>query len=246
MWISIWWILIEPSRFLIGRHTPGGFLDNASAFAFVRLSLYWISNSKSDNFSFHFQILDVGSSMEFIHTNGLWSVTIANFLPYRYGLKCIVQYTIARHSFSMVEYFCSAGFSNLKAYAISKSFPIGPWLNTPPIAYPDASVVPAGRARLYEPMGTGKPTFPKPGGTIGTSVPLTWVPYVLCREGHRECKAFNYGYILSTWPWIVAHPRFWSLMGLVGISSRVQCTLRPSFTWVPSGTAELGYQVAGR
>ena len=47
-----------------------GFLDNASAFAFVRLSLYWISNSKSD-FSFQFQILDVGSLMEFIHTNGL-------------------------------------------------------------------------------------------------------------------------------------------------------------------------------
>ena len=32
-------------------------------------------------------------------------------------------------------------------------------------------------------------------------------PYVLRREGRRECKAFNYGYILSMWPWVVAHPR---------------------------------------
>ena len=32
-------------------------------------------------------------------------------------------------------------------------------------------------------------------------------PYVLRREGRRECKAFNYGYILSMWPWLVAQPR---------------------------------------
>ena len=34
-------------------------------------------------------------------------------------------------------------------------------------------------------------------------------PYVLRREGRRECKAFNYSYILSTWPWVVAHPQSW-------------------------------------
>ena len=34
-------------------------------------------------------------------------------------------------------------------------------------------------------------------------------PYVLRREGRRECKASNYGYILPTWPWVVAHPRSW-------------------------------------
>ena len=59
-------------------------------------------------------------------------------------------------------------------------------------------------------MGAGKPTFPQPGGTVGTSVPLTWVPYVHRREGRRECEAFKYGYTLSTWPWVVAHPRSWS------------------------------------
>ena len=31
-------------------------------------------------------------------------------------------------------------------------------------------------------------------------------PYVPRREGRRECKAVNYGYILSSWPWVVAHP----------------------------------------
>ena len=34
-------------------------------------------------------------------------------------------------------------------------------------------------------------------------------PCVLRREGRRECKAFKYGYIFSTWPWIVAHRRSW-------------------------------------
>ena len=77
------------SLFLIGRQTSGGFLNNASAFAFVLPSLYIISNSKSDNLNFHFQILEVGSLIECIHTKGLWSVIIVNFLPYRYDRKCI-------------------------------------------------------------------------------------------------------------------------------------------------------------
>ena len=42
------------SRFLIGKHTSRGFLDNASALAFALASLYRMSNSKSDNFNFHF------------------------------------------------------------------------------------------------------------------------------------------------------------------------------------------------
>ena len=32
---------------------------------------------------------------------------------------------------------------------------------------------PAGRTCLCESMGVGKPTFPKPGKTVGTSVPFT-------------------------------------------------------------------------
>ena len=70
--------------------------------------------------------------------------------------------------------------------------------------------IPAGRTYLCDSMGAGKPTFPKPGRTVGTSVPLTWVLYVHRREGCRECKAFKYGYALSTWPWVIAHLRSWS------------------------------------
>ena len=91
------------SLFLIGRQNSGGFLDNASTFAFTLPSLYIISNSKSDNFNFYFQILEVGSLIECIHTKGLRSVMIVNFLPYRYGRKCIALYKIAKHSFSIVE-----------------------------------------------------------------------------------------------------------------------------------------------
>ncbi|XP_070171364.1 uncharacterized protein [Polyergus mexicanus] len=40
----------------------------------------------------------------------------------------------------MVEYLPSASFRVLEIYEIGKSFPICPWLNTPPIAYPLASV----------------------------------------------------------------------------------------------------------
>ena len=74
-------------------------------------------------------------------------------------------------------------------------------------------------------MRAGKPTFPKPG-VRRDKRPAYVSPYVLRREGRRGCKTFNYYYILSTWPWAVAHDND-AKDGTAGISSRVQKYLGP-------------------
>ena len=65
---------------------------------------------------------------------------------------------------------------------------------------------PTGRARLCEPMGAANPRS-RSQGDRRNKRPAYVSPYLLRREGRREWKAFNYGYILSTWPWVVGHPR---------------------------------------
>ena len=64
---------------------------------------------------------------------------------------------------------------------------------------------PAGRARLCEPMGAGKPTFPQPGGPSGQASRLR---ESLCTPQGR-LPAERGGHTLSKGPWVVAHPRSW-------------------------------------
>ena len=66
--------------------------------------------------------------------------------------------------------------------------------------------VPAESARFCEPMGAANPRSRSQGDRRDRR-PAYVSPYVHRREGRRECKAFKYGYTLSTWPWVVVHPR---------------------------------------
>ena len=66
--------------------------------------------------------------------------------------------------------------------------------------------IPQGRLAFASLWGLANPCS-RSQGDRRDKRPAYVSPYVLRREGRRECKAFNYGYILSTWPWVVAHPR---------------------------------------
>ena len=55
---------------------------------------------------------------------------------------------------------------------------------------------------LCKSVGAGKPTFPKPGRTGGRSTPL-------CESSMYTPGKVAGRISLSTWPWVVAHPRSW-------------------------------------
>jgi hypothetical protein len=74
-------------------------LLSASALVLVEPFLYFTSYSYSSSFSLHLKSRELGSLTLKIQVKGRWSVTIINFLPYRYCLKYLVPQTIGSSSF---------------------------------------------------------------------------------------------------------------------------------------------------
>ena len=71
---------------------------------------------------------------------GWWSVCKTNGLPARYRRNVDTLHTMAKHCFSMVEYFRSADASFLLPYAIGKKFPLCFCISAAPSLQFDASV----------------------------------------------------------------------------------------------------------
>ena len=75
-----------------------------------------MSKSYSDRDKDHLASLPVGFFKLCNHRRLLWSVITVNLYPSKYGLNFWTAHTIARHSFSVVEYFASASVRVRLAY----------------------------------------------------------------------------------------------------------------------------------
>jgi hypothetical protein len=124
----LWEMYIIPSKFtscpcrLTPYILPLGFLSPVGLF---QLLLWYIYNSR---FLRTFSLTQPYMSFPCpSYVNGLWSVTIADFLPQMYGLNSLHAQTI---SLSIVEWIVSGVINTRLVYSISGSLPNVPWLRT--------------------------------------------------------------------------------------------------------------------